>query len=166
MPLNKQALKTSLSKFMDPDAEGFEGSPKNTEEFADKFSKAINDYAASIVPPADPDTLPAATAALKTALLAVGDPDKGKQLFNIVITAAMATYAGVVAVGMGKVSSGAVVAAPPVDPLGVSIFTNVFPLGMAGEPASVCVEEMAATIDGWFKTGTAAIGGASATLWQ
>lgn len=151
---------------MDPDSEGFEGSPKNTEEFADKFSKAINDYAAEVKPPTDSTALATATTALKTALLVVGDPDKGKQLFNIVITAAMATYAGVVGVGMGAVSSGAVVAVPPADPLGVSIFTNVFPLGIAGEPASVCVEEMAATIDGWFKTGTAAISGAAATPWK
>jgi len=166
MPLNKQALKTSLSKFMDPDSEGFEGSPENTEEFADKFSKAINDYAASIVPPADPNTLSAATAALKTALLVVGDPDEGKQLFNIVITAAMGVFALAVGVGMGIVSSGANVATPPTDPLGVSIFTNVFLVGMAGEPASVCVEEIAATIDGWFKTGKVVISGAAPTEWS
>ena len=153
MPLSKQALKTSLSKFMDPDSEGFEGTPESVTEFADKFSKAINDYAAAVKPPTDPATLSPATGALKTALLDVGDPDEGKQLFNIVITPAMATFATAVASGIGIASSGAIAALPPEDALGVSILTNVFIPGVAGASASVCVEEMASTIDGWFRTG-------------
>ena len=167
MPLNKQDLAASLSKFMDPDSEGFEGSPENVEEFADKFSKAINDYAASVKPPTEPNTLSAATAALKTALMGVGDPGEGKQLFNIVITAAMAAFAAAVGTGMGIASSGANVAVPPTDPLGVDIAANVLIPGMLGAPASVCVEEMAATIDGWFKTGKVTIPGAPGpTPWK
>jgi hypothetical protein len=154
MPLVKSNLVRDFSKFMDPDSAGFEGSPENAAEFADKFSKAINDYVASIVPPTNPATLPAATTALKTALLVVGPPDQGGQLFPVVITAAMLTFAGVVGAGMATVTPGTVPTPPP-DPLGVSILASVTPAGLAGQPASVCVEALATTIDGWFRTGTA-----------
>ena len=154
MPLNKQALTTSLSKFMDPVSEGFEGSPENATEFAEKFSKAINDYVATIVPPTNPSALPAATTALKTALLVVGPPDQGGQLFPVVITPAMLTFATVVGAGMATVTPGTVPVPPP-GPLGVSILASVTPVGLAGQPAPVCVEALATTIDGWFRTGTA-----------
>ena len=164
MPLNKQALKTSLSKFMDPDAEGFEGSPKNTEEFADKFSKAISSYVETISPPVLPNTLPPATAALKTALLGVGT--RPNEQFPVVATAAMATFSAAIVLAMAAVPpQGSVVATPPPAPIGPLILTNVLPLGMANQPASVCVEALASTIDGWFKTGAAAVGGAAATPW-
>ena len=155
MPLVKSNLVRDFSKFMVPDSEGFEGSPENAEEFADKFSKAINDYAASIVPPTNPATLPAATSALKTALMAVGPPFEAAQQFSFVITPAMLAFATVVGVGMGTVSGGAIVAVPPTAALGVSIAAKLATLQLANSPAPECVEELAGTIDGWFKTGTA-----------
>lgn len=165
MPLNNEMLRTSLSKFMDPDSEGFEGSPKNATEFADKFSTAISNYVTSIVPPTNPATLPAATAALKVALLVVGPPNQGGQLFPIVITPAMLAFAGIVAAGMATMTPGTVPVPPPV-PIGPLILATVIPLGLAKQPASVCVEALATTIDGWFRTGTTAVGGAAPTLWS
>ena len=55
---------------------------------------------------------------------------------------------------------------PPANLLGASILASVMPLGIAKQPASVCVEALATTIDGWFKTGTAVVGGAAATPWS
>ncbi len=156
MALDKEALKTNLSKFMDPDSEGFEGSPANTEEFAEKFSKAISDYVKTIAPPMVPGTLTAATATLKTALLGVGTLPN--QLFPVVATAAMAVFSGAIALGMSSIPpQGSVVAAPPppANLLGASISIRVLPLGLAKQPASACIEELAATIDDWFRTGTA-----------
>ena len=166
MPLNKDQLVEEFRKFMDPDFEIFEGSPANTAEFADKFSKAISAYAAAVTPPTNPATLPAATAALNTALLAVKTIPGNR--FTDIITPAMITFAGVIGVGMGTVSGGTVAPLPPVGPLGMLIFTTVLPLGLppSSQPASVCIDALATTIDGWFRTGTAAVGGAAPTVWS
>ena len=165
MPLNKSNLSRDLSKFMDPESEGFEGSPKNAAEFADKFSTAISNYVTTIVPSTNPATLPAATAALKTALLVVGPPDQGGQLFPVVITPAMIAFAVVVAAGMATMTPGTVPAPPP-NPIGPLILAAVMPPGMAGAPSGTCIAALASTIDGWFRTGTAVVGGAAPILWS
>ena len=167
MPLNKDILVSEFSKFMDPDSEGFEGTPENGAQFAERFSNAINAYVSDIVPPAWTASTPpgagaaakqAAIGALRVALLTVGpDPEAGQQLFPIIITPAMAAVAIVAAAGMAA-STPSVVAIPPRDPLGLSILASVIPVGVfQKQPAPVCINALATTIDEWFKTGRATI---------
>ena len=138
MPLVKSNLVRDFSKFMVPDSEGFEGSPENAEEFADKFSKAISDYVKTISPPVPPSALPPATAALKTALLGVGT--RPNEQFPVVATSAMAVFSGAIALAMAAVPpQGSVVAAPPppTNLLGASISIRVLP--GAGKTACICL---------------------------
>ena len=147
MPLSSSVLEQELSKFMDPESASFETAPENGAEFAQKFSSAINTYASSILPASA--TLSVAQAALQGSLMTVGPPPG--MPFPVVITAGMTAYAVALVPGMLP----AFASVPPVPPLGPLILASVMPLGMAGAPAATCITALAATIDGWFRTGVA-----------
>lgn len=143
MPLILSNLKVGISKICDQEHLLFQGFPSNTIQVADRWSTAINDYAALVIPASLNSSL--AKEAFRIALLSISsEVPNGAVLFKT----AFSSYAAQLAIGMSPTFKGN----PPPVPIELS---SVFALGFSGGSSEQCVQMMSGIIDLWFRTGTA-----------
>ena len=105
MPLNNEMLRTSLSKFMDPDSDNFVKLAATNVEFADFWKSAIYEYTLPMTPIAlNPAVWLAATeastTALRTALLPSFLPDPTGLVYETIFNLAFLAYGTALAVAI------------------------------------------------------------------
>lgn len=143
MALNSNTLTLNLEKFMDQESSNFDSFPSSTEETAEFWANAVNEYAKLVVPPSISSDL-AMQEFEKQMLLIDNSIGNGDIVFKLAFTA----YATILAQGMLPNFTGI----PPVTPIE---FASVYALGFGGASNKICMDAMIVVIDTWFRTGTA-----------
>ena len=140
MALIKSNLVNSIRAINDVEFGGFAEFPESVAEAAERWSLAIGNYASLVTPPST--TFEPARQALKAQLLLVDT--LGANAFVNGLT----SYATTLAAGMAPTFTGV----PPPIPI---VLVPIFASGFAGASAESIANQLANTIDLWFKTGTA-----------
>lgn len=135
--MNLEALKTALTDI-------FTNYPSTTLETAERWSQAVNGYAASVVPVSTTSTV--AAEAFKVVMLGMrAEAMNGVTIFK----AAFTQYATILGAGM---TPAGFTGTPPPTPI---LIESVVPLGLAGAPKEAIIAAWVTLIDSYFKTGIA-----------
>lgn len=140
MPLIKLNLLSNIRSINDQEFIGFNQFPQNSIEAANRWSLAIGNYAAQVIPISS--TFEPARMALESQLLLI--PTAGESAF----IQGLISYANLLALGMAPTFSAI---PPPIPP----ILNPAFTLGFGGGSSEAVANLLSDIIDGWFRTGTA-----------
>jgi hypothetical protein len=74
MPLIKENLEQQLATFIDPNNPNFQGTPKDLDENANKWTEAIDLYAKTVLPPVTPASIILAAISFKSVMSGLSEP--------------------------------------------------------------------------------------------
>lgn len=153
MALVSNILQRGLSSFMDEKSASFIKYPGNASESAQKWAKAISDYAKPLPAINGPGWLSASKGALKTLESGILSAIMGKAL-HTALDGLIMSYAISLAVGFiaAPMPGGVVVSAIP--PIKSTLLAPMFATAQAGGSTSTLIVSIVTDIDSTFKTGT------------